>query len=91
MLEVMVTIESNLVLDSITWEEDGIMLENGTDRVTIVNSDLDPPTATSILTRTNISRSSDGGLYVVTAANRAGAVNTTFNVDVLCKDNYDLC
>ena len=85
-LELRVTVEFNLALESIIWEKDSVMLDSGSDRVTIVNSDLDPPNATSTLTQTDISRSSDGGSYVMTAINRAGSANTTFIVDVLCKN-----
>ena len=82
----MVNVDFNLVLNSISWEKDGVMLESGPDRVTIVNSDLNPPNATSTLTRIDINRSSDGGLYVMNATNRAGSTSTTFTVDVYCKD-----
>ena len=85
-LELRVTVEFNLVLESIIWEKDSVMLESGSDRVTIVNSDLDPPNANSTLTQTDISRLSDGGSYVMTATNRAGSATTTFIVDVLCKN-----
>ena len=85
-LELMVTVESNLVLTSITWTQDGAILVSG---VTIENSDLDPPNATSTLTRTDIDRSSDGGVYVMTATNRAGSATATFTADVLCKSAYD--
>ena len=61
------------------------MLVSGTDRVIIENSNLDPPNATSTLTQTDIDRSSDGGLYVVTATNRAGNSTTTFTMDIFCK------
>ena len=89
-LELMVTIDSNVVFDSITWTRENMALENGTDRVTIVNSDLDPPSATSTLTRTGVNRSSDGGAYVVTATSRAGSDATTFTVDVTCKHCKEL-
>ena len=89
-LELRVTVEFNLVLESIIWEKDSVMLNNGSDRVIIVNSDLDPPNATSTLTQTDISRSSDGGSYVMTATNRAGSASTTFIVDVLCKHYFPL-
>ena len=88
-LELMVTVEFNLALTSITWTQDGATLVSGTDRVTIENSDLDPPNATSTLTRTDIDRFSDGGVYVLTATNRAGSATATFTVDVLCKSAYD--
>ena len=88
-LELMVTVEFGVALVGITWTQDGAILVSGTDRVTIENSDLDPPNATSTLTRTDIDRSSDGGVYVLTATNRAGSATATFTVDVLCKSAYD--
>ena len=88
-LELMVPVEFNLALASITWTQDGATLVSGTDRVTVENSDLDPPNATSTLTRTDVDRSSDGGVYVLTATNRAGSARATFTVDVFCKSAYD--
>ena len=93
-LELIVTIDFNLVLEDITWTQNNSDLVDGSDRVTITNSGFDPPTATSTLTRTNISRTSDGGSYVVTVRNRAGTSATTFTVDVACKKfitNCSLC
>ena len=87
-LELTVTVEFNLVLDNVIWTQGGMMLMSGTDRITIVNSDLDPPNATSTLTRTSIDRLSDGGSYVVNATNRAGSSTATFTVDVTCKNTY---
>ena len=84
-LELIVTIDFNLVLEDITWTQNNSGLVNGSDRVTIINSGFDSPTATSTLTRTNISRTTDGGSYVVTVRNRAGTNSTTFTVDVACK------
>ena len=89
-----VTTDFNLVLEDITWTHNNSGLVNGSNRVTIINSGFDPPTATSTLTRTNISRTSDGGSYVVTVRNRAGTSATTFTVDVACKkfiSNCSLC
>ena len=87
-LELIVMITSNLVLDSITWSKDGVMLENGTDNIIINNSDLGPPNTTSTLIRTSIVRLSDidSGVYEVTATNRAGSSTTAFDVDVFCKE-----
>ena len=85
-LELIVTIEFNLVLKDITWTHNNLDLVNGSDRVTIINSGFDPPTATSTLTRTSTSRTTDGGSYVVTVRNRAGTNSTTFTVDVACKE-----
>ena len=84
-LILMVTIDFNLVLEDITWTHNNSDLVNGSDRVTITNNGFNPPTATSTLTRTNITRSTDGGSYVVTVRNRAGTSATTFTVDVACK------
>ena len=84
-LELIVTIDFNLVLEDITWTQNNSGLVNGSDRVTIINSGFDPPTATSTLTRTNISRTTDDGSYVVTVRNRAGTNSTNFTVDVACK------
>ena len=93
-LKLIVITDFNLVLEDITWTHNNSDLVNGSDRVTIINSGFDPPTATSTLTRTNISRTSDGGSYVVTVRNRAGTSATTFTVDVACKkfiSNCSLC
>ena len=87
-LKLMVTIESNLVLDSIDWTQNDEMLMSGTERVAIDNSDLDPPNTISTLIRTSIDRSSDNGSYVLTATNRAGSTRTEFIVDVFCKNAY---
>jgi len=85
-LELIVTIDFNLVLEDITWTHNNSNLVNGSNRVTIINSGFDPPTATSTLTRNNISRATDGGSYVMTVRNRAGTNATTFTVDVACKE-----
>ena len=90
-LELMVTIDFNLVLEGITWTHNNTNIVNGSGRVTIINSGFDPPTATSTLTRTNISRTSDGGSYVATVRNRAGTSATTFTVDVACKKFITNC
>ena len=89
-LELIVTIDFNLVLENITWNHNNSDLVNGSDRVTIINSGFDPPTATSTLTRTNISRITDSGSYVATVRNRAGTSATTFTVDVACKELKNL-
>jgi len=83
-LQFSVTITFDLVLEDITWTHNTSSLISGSDRVTIMNSGFDPPTATSTLTRTNISRT-DNGTYVVTVRNRAGTQTATIMVDVACK------
>ena len=83
-LQLTVTINFDLVLEDITWTHNDSDLVSGSDRVTIVNSGFDPPTATSTLTRTNTSRT-DNGTYVVTVRNRAGTDTATITVDVSCK------
>ena len=84
-LELIAVFEFNLILDSITWERDGTSLQNGSEGVTITNSDLNPPNATSTLRQRDIRRSSDGVSYTVTATNSAGSTTATFNLDVFCK------
>ena len=79
------TFQFNLALENISWTREGVQLESGSGGATITNTDLDPPNATSTLTRSSISRSSGSGAYVVNATNRAGSVTSTFNVDVFCK------
>jgi len=84
-IKLIVIANFNLVLEDITWTHNNSDLVNGSNRVTIINSGFDPPTATSTLTLTNTSRT-DGGSYVMTAENRAGTNATTFTVDVACKE-----
>ena len=84
-LTLVATFEFNLALETISWTRDGVQLESGSGGATITNTDLDPPNATSTLTRSSISRSSGSGAYVVNATNRAGSETSTFNVDVFCK------
>ena len=86
-LELIAVFEFNLILDSISWERDGASLQNGSEGVTITNSDLNPPNATSTLREMDIRRSSDGVSYTVTATNSAGSTTATFNLDVFCKKN----
>ena len=73
----------NLALDGITWTQNSsISLINGTNDVTITNSGLSPPDATSTLTRPGITGVSYAGTYVATATNRAGSDSTTFTVTI---------
>ena len=73
----------NLELDEITWTQNSsVILQNGVEGVSIINSDLNTPNATSTLTRPGITGVSYGGLYVATARNRAGSVSSTFTVQI---------
>ena len=73
----------NLELDEITWTQNSsVMLQNGVEGVSITNSDLNTPNATSILTRLSITGVSYAGLYVATARNRAGSASTNFTVQI---------
>ena len=73
----------NLALDSITWTHNSsISLLDGTNEVTITNSGLSPPDATSTLTIPAITGVSYAGTYVATATNRAGSDSTTFTVTI---------
>ena len=73
----------NQALDDITWTQDSsTSLMNGTNDVTITNSGLSPPDATSTLTRPGITGVSYAGTYVATATNRAGSSSTTFTVTI---------
>ena len=84
-LELMAVFEFNLILNSISWERDGALLQSGSDGVTVTNTDLDPPNATSTLRETDIRRSSGIISYVANATSRAGSTTVTFNVDIFCK------
>ena len=87
-LELSAAFQFNLILDSISWKRDGTLLQSGSDCVTITDSDLDPPNATSTLRQTDIRRSSDTLFsYLANATSRAGSSTVTFNVDVLCKNS----
>ena len=73
----------NLKLNEIAWTQNSsVMLQNGVDGVSITNSDLNAPNATSTLTRPGITGVSYAGLYVATARNRAGSASTTFTVEI---------
>ena len=73
----------NLELDEIAWTQNSsVMLQNGVDGVSITNSDLNAPNATSILTWPGITGVSYAGLYVATARNHAGSASTTFTVQI---------
>ena len=73
----------NVALDGITWTQNSsISLMNRADDVTITNSGLGPPSATSTLTRLGITGVSYAGTYVATATNRAGSDSTTFTVTI---------
>ncbi|CAI8053582.1 hypothetical protein GBAR_LOCUS29303 [Geodia barretti] len=71
----------NLELDSIVWTQNSsISLMDG---VTISNTALSPPSASSTLTRPGITGVSYGGKYTATASNRAGSSSTTFTVHII--------
>ena len=77
----------NLALDEITWTQNSsIPLTNG---VTITNSDLNAPDATSTLRRPNVTGVSYAGTYVATASNRAGSSSTTITVNVTGKKMFN--
>ena len=87
-LELMANISDfNLALDAINWTHNTSALVNGMDRVSIVNSDFTPPSASSTLMRSGVAGVSDSGTYAVTASNRAGSSTTTFTVRVTGKKN----
>ena len=85
-LELVAMFEFNLELDSICWTQDGSVLQKTPGGITITNSDLGPPNATSTLTRGGVRRQSGGGSYIANATNRAGSVTATFSVEILCKN-----
>ena len=73
----------NLALNDITWTQNSsTSLMNETNEVTITNSGLSPPDATSTLTKPGISGVSYAGIYMATATNRAGSDSTTFSVAI---------
>ena len=72
----------NLPLTSITWMEDGLVLMNNTDNITIIHGSFEAPPTTSTLVRDPIQSPMDNGTYEVTVVNQAGQSMTTFNVIV---------
>ena len=87
-IELMVNISGfNLALDTINWTHNTSALVSGIDRVSIVNSDFNPSSASSTLMRSDIAGVSDSGTYTVTASNRAGSSTATFTVRVTGKKN----
>ena len=72
----------NLPLTSITWLEDGQMLMNNTDNITITHGSFEASNTTSTLVRDPIQSPMDNGTYEVTVVNPAGQSMTTFNVTV---------
>ena len=82
-LEISVDITGfNLPFTSITWTLDGSELTNATDRVTILNSALDPPMATSTLVVDPVETLMDEGVYNITVENPAGMSTTSYTVSV---------
>ena len=87
-IELMVNISGfNLALNAINWTHNTSALVSGIDRVSIMNSDFTPPSASSTLMRSDIAGVSDSGTYTVTTSNRAGSSTTTFTVRVTGKKN----
>ena len=85
-LNLMVDItEFNLPPTSITWMEDGQVLMNNTDSITITHGSFAAPPTTSTLVRNPIQSVIDNGTYEVTVVNPAGESMTTFTVIVNCK------
>ena len=72
----------NLPLTNITWMEDGQMLMNNTDNITITHGSFAAHPTASILVRNPILSPMDNGTYEVTVVNPAGESMTTFNVTV---------
>ena len=72
----------NLPLTNITWMEDGQMLMNNTDNITITHGSFDAPPTTSTLVRDPIQSPMDNGTYEVTVMNQAGESMTTYTVIV---------
>ena len=82
-LEISVDITGfNLPITSITWTLDGSELTNATDRVTILNSGLDPLMATSTLVVDPVETLMDEGVYNITVENPAGMSTTSYTVSV---------
>ena len=72
----------NLPLTNITWMEDGQLLMNNTDNITITHGSFEAPPTTSTLVRDPIQSPMDNGTYEVTVVNSAGQSTTTFTVIV---------
>ena len=72
----------NLPLTSITWMEDGQVLVNNTDNITIAHGSFEAPTTTSTLVRDPIQSPMDNGTYEVTVMNQAGQSTTTYTIIV---------
>ena len=76
----------NLPIASITWREDGQVLMNNTDNITITHGSFEAPPTTSTLVRDPIQSPMDNGTYQVTVVNPAGESMTTYTVIVNGKD-----
>ena len=73
----------NQPLTAVTWSRGATELTNTTARVTIINSDLSIPPATSMLTVSPVvSPSADEGRYTVTAESPAGTSDVFFDVNI---------
>jgi len=74
--------EFNLPLTSITWMEDGQVLMNNTNSITITHGSFVTPPTTSTLVRDPIQSVMDNGTYEVTVVNPPGQNMTTYTVTV---------
>ena len=72
----------NLPLTSITWIEDGQVLMNNTDNITITHGSFAAPPTTSTLVRDPIQSPMNNGTYEVTVMNQAGENMTTYTIIV---------
>ena len=72
----------NLPLTTITWMEDGQVLMNNTDNITITHGSFEAPNTTSTLVRDPIQSVMDNGTYEITVVNPAGRSMTTYTVIV---------
>ena len=72
----------NLPLTNITWMEDGQLLMNNTDNITITHGSFEAPPTTSTLVRDPIQSPMDNGTYEVTVMNQAGENMTTYTIIV---------
>ena len=70
----------NLPLTNVTWMEDGQVLMNNTDNITITHGSFAAPPTTSTLVRDPIQSVMENGTYEVTVMNPAGQSMTAFTV-----------
>ena len=74
--------EFNLPLTDITWMEDGQVLMNNTDNITITHGSFEAPPTTSTLVCDPIQSVMNNGTYEITVVNPAGQSMTTYTVIV---------